>query len=443
MRKILKRLHGKKISDILLRLLKEIFILYNKLIIRNNSLGLILNNTIILKKKINSRFTNLNSYPFFYACSESEIIYWANNIKSHHFNLLGSGDVLVSYENKSFAFNDISFKKQPNTPITFCSSDIYKPIDWHCDFKSGYRWNNNDYYNNVRKKSDGIEGVDIKVPWELSRFQHLSVLIKAYDITKDRLYLDEVILQITDWILNNKPYKGVNWTCTMDVSIRLANWSIAIYYVEKYYKIPDKIKKNIFKSFNDHIIYIMFNLEWTSKLTSNHYLSDISGLYISLLYFDKYNILKKWSKNQLEKEIFKQTDNDGMNSESSTKYHRLVTELFAFPLLLSKKKFSKRYIDKVEKMFEFIFWIRKDNGSIPIFGDNDSGLFFYYSLSQKNDLSYFNKLYEDIFKKKVKNIKYQGAKIFQESGITIFKKKKYILLFLICQMVKWEWWTLS
>ena len=44
----------------------------------------------------------------------------------------------------------------------------------------------------ILRKIDGIEGVDIKSAG-LSRFQHLSVLIKAYDITKDRLYLDDNI----------------------------------------------------------------------------------------------------------------------------------------------------------------------------------------------------------------------------------------------------------
>lgn len=425
MLKILNRLRGKSISDIFLRFLKEIFILYNNLFNDKAPLKFTLNeNSLLLTKKVSHNFPKISSYPFFDTCNESEIIDWANNIRSHEFNLLGSDNVKVSYENMSLTFEGVSHQIQPNKPNLFCSSDVYKPIDWHCDFKSGYRWSNKDTYNKVRKKSDGVKGVDIKVPWELSRFQHLSVLIKAYELTKDKLYLDEVILQITDWILNNKSYKGANWTCTMDVSIRLANWSIALDYIEKFYEIPKNIKKIFLTSFKDHIKYIMFNLEWTNRLTSNHYLSDISGLYVALLYFDKYKFLKRWSKNQLEKEIFKQSYSDGMNSESSTKYHRLVLELFTFPLLFAKKDFSQKYLDRVEKMFEFIFWIRKNDGSVPIFGDNDSGLFFYYSSRQKNDLTYFDKLYEDIYNRKIDFKKYQGIKIFKESGITLYKKDK-------------------
>ena len=289
MLKILNRLRGKSISDMFLRFLKEIFILYNNLINDKAPLKFTLNeNSLLLTKKVSHNFPKISSYPFFDTCIESEIIDWANNIRSHEFNLLGSDNVKVSYENMSLSFEGVSHQIQPNKPDLFCSSDVYKPIDWHCDFKSGYRWSNKDTYNKVRKKSDGVKGVDIKVPWELSRFQHLSVLIKAYELTKDKLYLDEVILQITDWILNNKSYKGANWTCTMDVSIRLANWSIALDYIEKFYEIPKDIKNIFLTSFKDHIKYIMFNLEWTNRLTSNHYLSDISGLYVALLYFDKF-----------------------------------------------------------------------------------------------------------------------------------------------------------
>ena len=425
MQKILARLRGKSISDIFLRFFKEIFIFSIRLFDNITTIEFTLNkNEVLLTRKKNIDIQNRVSYSFFEHSIKRDILDWADEISSHRFNLLGSGLKEVSYENIDFTFENISYQQQPNKPILFCDSEVYKPIDWHCDFKSGYRWSNKDIYYKVRKKSNGVKGVDIKVPWELSRFQHLTVLIKAYELTNDKLYLDEVILQITDWILNNKSYRGANRRCTMDVSIRLANWSIAIDYIEKFYDIPQNIKKLFLRSFKDHIKYIIFNLEWTSRLTSNHYLSDISGLYVALLFFDKYKLLKRWSIMQLEKEIFKQSYSDGMNSESSTKYHRLVLELFAFPLLFSKKGFTQKYIDRVEKMFEFIFWIRKNNGSIPIFGDNDSGLFFYYSDKQKNDLTYLDLLYRDIFKKKIDLKKYQGIKIFKESGITLYKKDK-------------------
>lgn len=424
MQKILNKLRGKSVFDILVRLLKEIFILFSKLFTYNKSHKefFIENSLLNNKRLIISNSPKVFKYPFFDFCDNNKVVDWANEIVKHEFDLLGSGKTEVSYDSFNFSFEGFSYNFQPNKAVFFCKEYLYKPIDWHCDFKSGYRWDNSIIYSNVRKQSNGLKGVDIKVPWELSRFQHLSVLIKAFEITNNKLYLEEVLFQMTDWILNNSQSRGVNWTCTMDVAMRLANWSIALDYIEKIYEIPEDIKRIFLKSFKGHVKYIMFNLEWTNKLTSNHYLSDISGLYVSLLYSGKYKFLKTWAKNQLEKELFKQTYKDGMNSESSTSYHRLVLELFAFPVLFSKTDFSEKYLKRLEKMFEFIFWLKKENGSIPIFGDNDSGLFIYCSIDQKSNLLYFNTLYQKIFKKNIDQEKYKGAHLFEDSGLFIYKK---------------------
>ena len=77
------------------------------------------------------------------------------------------------------------------------------------------------------------------------------------------------------------------------------------------------------------------------------------------------------------REIFKQTYPDGMNSEGSTSYHRLVLELFAYSALLNKKEnnFSKKFYERLFKMFEFSFKTMKKNGDVPQIGDNDSGVF--------------------------------------------------------------------
>ena len=66
-----------------------------------------------------------------------------------------------------------------------------------------------------------------------------------------------------------------------------------------------------------------------------------------------------------------------MNSEGSTSYHRLVLELFAYSAMLTKNqnKFSDEFLERLEKMFHFSYYIQDDSGKIPQIGDNDSGFF--------------------------------------------------------------------
>jgi len=55
-----------------------------------------------------------------------------------------------------------------------------KEIDWHLDFKSGFRWDPKTYYLGTGKHVTLNDPSDVKVPWELSRCQHFIALGKAY-----------------------------------------------------------------------------------------------------------------------------------------------------------------------------------------------------------------------------------------------------------------------
>ena len=59
---------------------------------------------------------------------------------------------------------------------------------------------------------------------------------------------------------------------------------------------------------------------------------------------------------EIEREIFKQTYPDGMNSEGSTSYHRLVLELFAYSALLDKKEiiFQRSFMKDFSKCLNFL-----------------------------------------------------------------------------------------
>ena len=129
------------------------------------------------------------------------------------FDLLGSGSTKLSKDGKG-----------------------YQPIDWHIDFKSGYRWNPKTFYAFI--KYGNKLGVDVKVPWELSRFQHLILLGQAYQLTKNKKYAVEFENQILDWIDNNPVGFGVNWRCAMDIAIRASNWLIA----KEYFQDSDDIR---------------------------------------------------------------------------------------------------------------------------------------------------------------------------------------------------------
>jgi len=310
-------------------------------------------------------FFNINNKKEYYIQElkklekEEQIIEQADKICNHTFNLLGSGDV-----------------------------NLGKEIKWNEDFKTGYIWENK-FYKNIKTVYLN-NNADVKVPWELSRFQHIPTLGQAYLLTDDLKYALEFKNQIEDWIKKSPIEMSVNWTCTMDVAIRACNWIVGFYY----FKNCAKLKKEFWIKYNKalylHGKYIFENLEKAERYNDNHYLSDLAGLMWLGLYFKNFKYDKEDTKNnpkvwldfglkEFEEEMKNQVNPDGTDYAA---YHCLVTKLFLFTSILCSKNsitFSEEYKNKLEKMIEFIMNITKPNGYIPLLGDMDSGKFIIFS----------------------------------------------------------------
>ena len=238
-------------------------------------------------------------------------------------------------------------------------SHDYIPIDWQLDFKSGYRWQEKKPASHCSPAP--LPGVDIKVPWELSRMQHLPQLAWAYGLALQGIkgaqspetYSDEFKNQILDFVATNPPRFGVNWHCTMDVGIRVTNWLIAYDLFNAQGASFDPEFKQIFKkSIYDHGLHIIQNLEWNPTLRSNHYLADIAGLLFVSAYLPRSSKTDTWLAFSIQEIIHameEQFHPDGSNFEGSTSYHRLSAEMmfYATALILGlpedKKEALKRY----------------------------------------------------------------------------------------------------
>ena len=419
MLQIIKKLKNKNIFDVLLRLKR----IYYQLRVINSKVNFYSDDYLlknVIEKDINSlikRFKESENKLFNSKVDlkiDKELIKSAELIIQHKFNLLGSGVVSLNYGERYNGVKNINYSDQhldlkPNRENL---PNHYDSINWLIDFKSGYQWDGNIFYSKVRGLTS-YEGVDIKVPWELSRCQHFGILGTAFRMTGESKYAEEIKNEIVDWINNNSYCYGPNWVCAMDVGIRVSNWLMAYELTKESGIYDDSFLLYFLKSLLHHLKYLLNNLEWTSKLTSNHYLSDLAGLYFLSKYFDSYRGITKINKfciNELEKEIFKQTYDDGMNSEGSTSYHRLVLEIFTYCSLLDKSTsgtLSEKYHNRLKKMFDFSRFTMKDNGTIVQIGDNDSGLFFKFKQRHLLNHSYLLILDNILYGRKYKSDSYQ------------------------------------
>lgn len=341
----------------------------------------------------------------------------------HRFDLLGSGWVKNSYD--SIALGVEGYKYDMNISAPRSVFDCYEPIDWQKDFKSGYRWSESTWY---KEQPIGHKlGIDIKVPWELSRLQHLPQLaiFSMVDESLREQNIKEFKHQILDFITKNPPRMGVNWVCTMDVAIRAANMLVSydmFMQLDSFTILDNEFKQTFTNSIYNHGVHIVNNLEYSEVLTSNHYLSDIVGLLYVSAYLENSEDVNQWlafSIQEVINEMKSEFYEDGGNFESSTSYHRLSGELMIYSTALiiglkeEKQKalrayttknwkvkpkleqlqnqqfkiqksklnieFPQWYKDMLYKIGRFTVDITKPNGEIPQFGDNDSGRFFRFS----------------------------------------------------------------
>jgi len=365
----------------------------------------------------------------------------------HRFDLLGSGWVHVTYgmqcrglEGRCYASGPPVIPDRngqwlerrilgPNVPesrrVWSLIQPQHVPIDWQLDFKSGYRWSEQTWYRDVRKGH--LPGVDIKVPWELARMQHLPQLalahaVSARDVQHGQdldVYAAEFRNEILDFIATNPPRWGVNWASTMDVAIRIANWLVAHDILRSHGAQFDSEFRAVFiRSVYEHGCHIAANLEWTRELHGNHYLANIVGLLFVAAYLPRCPETDAWlafAVQELVSEVNHQFTPDGASFEASTSYHRLSAEMVVYATALTlalppdKQQalaaydhalkrgtpvlrpaplpfysppggagavpFPAWYFERLERMAEFTMHVTKPGGRVPQIGDNDSGRF--------------------------------------------------------------------
>lgn len=292
---------------------------------------------------------------------ETIIIENANQVLRHEFDFLGSGPVAM------------------------------EPINWHVDFKSGEKWQKKFYRDIITP-----QGADIKVPWELSRCQHLLWLGEAYLLTSKAIYAQEIIDEIYWWIKDNPLMYSVNWKCSMDVAFRAVNWIFALNMIAEYEGFDDSFSEAISNSLWNHGFFIYNNLEKTIPYSNNHYVSDVVGLlYIGAIFHHTKKGIK-WFRNSLKEyylETRQQVLMSGVHYERSISYHRLMVELLSYPIYMLQRlgvTVPLDILERIQKMYAFISNYTKNTGLSPLIADNDDGRFLPFLKRDFRDHNYLN-----------------------------------------------------
>ncbi len=265
-----------------------------------------------------------------------------------------------------------------------------KNYDWLTNPDTGYNYDVRKHWTEVADLSK--EAGDIKFTWEKSRFSYLYTIIR-YDYHFDEDHSDFVFGEIADWIEKNPINQGPNYKCSQEISLRVLNWTFALYFYRNSQFLTEEVFERMMHSIYWQICHVQSNIHFSRiSVRNNHAITETLTLFLtSLLYpfFPGAQNRKEEGKAWFEEEIAYQVYEDGTFLQFSMNYHRVVIQLLTWAIglaELNKEKYSDLVYERANKSVDFLYQCQEDsNGWLPNYGSNDGALFFKLSQNDYRD----------------------------------------------------------
>jgi len=256
--------------------------------------------------------------------------------------------------------------------------DIGSPPRWNRDPKSGIEAPL--AFGKLLDYRDPDLVGDIKYLWEPNRHAHLVTLAQAFCLTKNRTYFVTLKEHLESWFVACPYGRGPNWSSSLEVAIRLANWAAAwqllgAEILDEHPAFRDRWLAGVYR-------HAQFVRGWLSGHSSanNHLIGEAAGLFLAGLAWPHWRAAEKWratGKRLLEREALAQNAPDGVNREQALWYQQFVLDMLMLCLLAGKANghwFSPDYEARIEAMLDFIASVMDAGGNVPMIGDADDGM---------------------------------------------------------------------
>lgn len=170
---------------------------------------------------------------------------------------------------------------------------------------------------------------DIKLLWELSRFHWVVAMAQRAKLGNND-ELQRLNAWLADWLKQNPPYKGVNWKCGQEASIRVMHLAATTLLLEQI----DTTSKALQNLLILHLQRIEPTIAYAIAQDNNHGTSEAAALFIGGTWLQRYGHrkAKKWSdlgRKWLENRARHLISEDGTFSQYSLNYHRLMLDTFS------------------------------------------------------------------------------------------------------------------
>lgn len=266
-----------------------------------------------------------------------------------------------------------------------------RPPDWHRNPFTGQRVDGAD--RRWWELSDFNTGAgDIKTVWEASRFDWVLAFAQRA-CAGDASAVDRLNTWLADWCTQNPAYRGPNWKCGQEASIRVLHLFVAARLLGQL----DNPEPDLIRLLEAHLARIYPTLGYAMGQDNNHGTSEAAAMFIgghwlargvaavnaahdrSIVKLLDRSKPERWAeagRTWLENRVERLIEPDGGFSQQSVNYHRLMLDTVSMTELgrrwLGCPAFSERFYQRAAAATN---WLRAmtdpNSGDAPNLGAND------------------------------------------------------------------------
>jgi len=259
--------------------------------------------------------------------------------------------------------------------------DLGKDYNWVTNPSTGYVYDTQKHWTEIADFSK--EAGDIKYVWEKSRFSFMYDIIR-YDYHFDCDCSEIVFDEIISWIRHNPINCGPNYRCSQEISLRILNWTFALYYYKNSPALTNAVFQQIINNVYWQLKHVYNNINFSRKsVRNNHAITETMVLYLCGIFFPFFTEASAWKKNGkkwFEQEVAYQVYADGTFLQYSMNYHRVVIQLLTWGIRLSDLNGEILHKTVKERALASLYFLFNcmdlSSGYLPNYGANDGALFF-------------------------------------------------------------------
>lgn len=220
------------------------------------------------------------------------------------------------------------------------------------------------------------ESGDIKLVWELSRMDWVLALAQAAR-QGDSNALAKLNNWLADWCLKNPPYRGPNWKCGQEASIRVMHLAMTALILDQVKQPLQGVRDFI----SVHLARIAPTVQYAMAQDNNHGTSEAAALFIggnwlAALGDSRGRCWAKTGRRWLENRAARLIGEQGSFSQYSLNYHRVMLDAFCMVEIWRQRMnlpaFSDRWYKRTVASSEWLrHMINPINGDGPNVGAND------------------------------------------------------------------------